>query len=387
MIHYLKYAISPLTILIAIYSISLGEYGPTFFIISYSLFMILGDLFMGKDTVLRQYSYPLILNIILFINLPLLLLLILTIIVSLNGTQQNWLISIYNQYLFYDIKNISQSINIIDKIALIQIAGLFIGIAGTVPGHELTHRKKNRLDMFIGNWLLAISWDCTFAIEHVYGHHKNVCLDHDPASAKRGQNVIQFIFFAILKEQKDAWLIELKRLKRKGYGLFNSYNKILIGYFRSLMITIFFYYISGILGMLIYLLCAVYGKIILEAVNFMEHYGLVREEGKPVLLRHSWNSNSMLSSIYLFNLTRHSSHHEKANLKFWELEPYKEAPIMPFGYLSMVYLVLFCPFIYHRIMARELIKWDSKYATKEERIIASIQNQKSGIRLLEKQTY
>ena len=142
MIHYLKYAISPLTILIAIYSISLGEYGPTFFIISYSLFMILGDLFMGKDTVLRQYSYPLILNIILFINLPLLLLLILTIIVSLNGTQQNWLISIYNQYLFYDIKNISQSINIIDKIALIQIAGLFIGIAGTVPGHELTHRKK-----------------------------------------------------------------------------------------------------------------------------------------------------------------------------------------------------------------------------------------------------
>ena len=61
-------------------------------------------------------------------------------------------------------------ITIMDKICLIEIIGLFIGIMGTVPGHELTHRKKSKLDMFIGNCLLAISWDCTFAVEHVYGH-------------------------------------------------------------------------------------------------------------------------------------------------------------------------------------------------------------------------
>ena len=43
--------------------------------------------------------------------------------------------------------------------------------------------------MFVGNWLLAFSWDCTFAIEHVYGHHKNVGFPEDPATGKRGENI------------------------------------------------------------------------------------------------------------------------------------------------------------------------------------------------------
>ena len=75
--------------------------------------------------------------------------------------------------------------------------------------------------MFIGNWLLAFSWDCAFAIEHVYGHHKNVCLENDPASAKRGENVYMFILRAIITEQKDAWLIELDRLKRRNQNYFS----------------------------------------------------------------------------------------------------------------------------------------------------------------------
>ena len=108
------------------------------------------------------------------------------------------IINIYNDYFLIDLVFIRNSITLIDKVCLIQIIGLFIGIMGTVAGHELTHRKKNKLDMFFGNWLLAISWDCAFAIEHVYGHHKNVCLDGDPATAKRGENVYAFILRAII---------------------------------------------------------------------------------------------------------------------------------------------------------------------------------------------
>ena len=388
MIKYLKYTISPITMLIAIYAISLGAFGPTFFIIGYSLFMILGDIFLGKDTSVNKYSYPFVLDIILYINLPLLLLLVLTVVLSFRITNpENWLLSFYNNYLYLDINYIRNSIHIIDKIALIEITGLFIGIMGTVPGHELTHRKKRKFDMFIGNWLLGISWDCAFAIEHVYGHHKNVCLPNDPATAKRGENVHGFIFRAIIKEQKDAWKIELKHLKRRGYSYFGIHNKMLIGYLRSLFLTIGFYYLTGIWGMFLYLLLAVYGKVMLEAVNFTEHYGLVRQQGKPVFPRHSWNSNSVLSSIYLYNLPRHSSHHEKSNLEFWELKVYKDAPTMPYGYLSMVYLVLFLPSIYHKIMAKELIKWDQIYATEQEKSMASIQNKNSGIPILENHIY
>ena len=70
--------------------------------------------------------------------------------------------------------HVRESINLIDKISLIALSSLFIGIMGTVPGHELSHRINNKYDLFVGSWLLSLSWDCAFAIEHVYGHHKNV---------------------------------------------------------------------------------------------------------------------------------------------------------------------------------------------------------------------
>tara|TARA_B100000029_G_scaffold80562_1_gene71841 strand:- start:74 stop:1243 length:1170 start_codon:yes stop_codon:yes gene_type:complete len=386
-INYLKYFISPLTMLIAVYMISLGEYYPMIFLLSYSLFMILGDSLMGKDVSSYSYSYPRILDFALYLNLPLLLIFIFMVVALLSPTISPFMVSIFKTYLFIDLLFIKNSITIIDKICLIEIIGLFIGIMGTVPGHELTHRKKSKLDMFIGNWLLAISWDCTFAVEHVYGHHKNVCLDGDPATAKRGENIYAFIFRAIIKEQKDAWKIEIDHLKRRDYFIFGMHNKMLIGYLRSILLTFIAYLIGGWIGLVIYLFFALYGKYMLEAVNFIEHYGLVREEGKPVYPRHSWNSNNILSSLYLYNLPRHSSHHEKANLKFWELKSYEDAPTMPYGYLSMVYLIIFLPFLYHRIMAKKLLEWDEKYATDAEKKLAGVQNKNSGIKILKKYSY
>ena len=113
---------------------------------------------------------------------------------------------------------------------------------------------------------------------------------------------------------------------------------MLIGYLRSLFMTCFL--IGGFEGAMIFLLCAFLPKSLLEVINYTEHYGLVRVpgEGPP---HHSWNSNSVMSSIYLYNVTRHSSHHEKSSLKYWELRPYKSAPMMPYGYLSMLYLAIF----------------------------------------------
>ena len=78
---------------------------------------------------------------------------------------------------------------------------------------------------------------------------------------------------------------------------------------------------------------------------------LVREKNRPVRLRHSWNSNHFFSSLYLYNVTRHSNHHSNSNLKFWELKPVdKDAPLLPYGYLTMLYLVLIFPFLYKKIM-------------------------------------
>jgi len=171
-------------------------------------------------------------------------------------------------------------------------------------------------------------------------------------------------------------------LQRKGISLISLKNRMITGYSRSALVTVLAYFIGGLSGMLIFLLCAFIAKALLEVINYTEHYGLIRIEGERVSPRHSWNSNSIMSSIYLYNVTRHSSHHEKANLKYWELRAYDSAPMMPHGYLTMLYMAIFAPYFFHRIMAKKLIDWDNIHASEQEKVIAERQNRNSGVSLL-----
>ena len=379
---YLKYYISTVTLVVAIYVCTLGTNFPTIFFIGFSMFIILGDILLSHDDHERTYKNTFLLNLPMYINLPLLLLLLFIVVFILGENSSNAFSTFLLTHLNIDIVYSRESINTLDSISLVALSGLFIGIMGTVSGHELVHRKKDKFDLFMGNWLLAMSWDCAFAVEHVYGHHKNVGLDIDPATAKRGENIYVFIIRAIVKEQKDAWLIELDQLKRRDMSVLSLNNRMIFGYLRSIIITAISFLVGGIGGMLIFLLCAFVAKSLLEVINYSEHYGLVRVPGEIVQPRHSWNSNSTMSSIYLYNVTRHSSHHEKANLKYWELRAYEGAPMMPQGYLTMLYLAIFAPYFFHRMMAKKLIEWDNKYATEKEKILASEQNKNSGVSFL-----
>ena len=379
---YLKYYISPITIILAIYTCSSGAYHSTLFFIGFSLFIILGDIFVREDANEDQYSHVYLLDLPMYINFPLLMILVTITVFVLSNDPSIDFADILKNYLNIDPVNMRQSMTLSDSIFLTALTGLFIGIMGTVPGHELVHRKKSKFDMFMGNWLLAFSWDCAFAVEHVYGHHKHVGLPSDPATAKRGENIYLFILRVIIKEQKDAWNIELTQARRREQPLFSIHNRMLIGYLKSLSITCIAYLIGGFSGLLIFLLCAFIAKSLLEVINYSEHYGLIRVSGEPVYPRHSWNSNSTMSSIYLYNVTRHSSHHEKANLKYWELRSYNDAPMMPQGYLTMLYMALFLPYFFHKMMAKKLVEWDKSYATDRERVLALEQNKKSGIPLL-----
>ncbi len=382
MLRYLKYYISTLTLILAIQICFIGEYYPTIFFICFSLFIILGDMILKQDSSEEKYSNEFLLNFPMYVNYPLLTLVLFLTISSFNSSSNNIFYLLSSQILNIDLYEFKLSMNLYDSVSLIALMGLFIGIMGTVPGHELVHRKNNKFDMFVGNWLLALSWDCAFAIEHVHGHHKNVGYSIDPATAKRGENIYKFIFRAISKEQKDAWQIEMKRLKRNQIPIISIQNRMLQGYMRSFFITLLAFFVGGMSGMMVFLLCAFIAKALLEVINFSEHYGLIRVVGEPVCPRHSWNSNSTMSSIYLYNVTRHSSHHEKANLKYWELRSYDSAPMMPQGYLTMLYMALFLPFFFHRMMAKKLLDWDENFANQKEKILAKQQNKNSGITLL-----
>ena len=380
---YLKYYISPLTLVLALYTCTLGPLYPTAFFIGISLFIILGDIMIKEDSMEASHQNQFILNLPMYINLPLILLLVFMTVFVISSNPSVELAQRLKTIIGVDLMALNRSMHLLDKISLVALTSLFIGVMGTVPGHELVHRIKNKFDMFMGNWLLAISWDCAFAIEHVYGHHKNVGLESDPATAKRGENLYRFILRAIIKEQKDAWTIENSRLRKTHHSIFSIKNRMVIGHIRSGSIAFIAYLVGGLSGMLIFILCAFIAKCLLEVINYTEHYGLVRVPGQPVKPHHSWNTNSAISSMYLYNVTRHSSHHEKSHLKYWELKSYPNAPTMPQGYLSMLYLAIFLPWLYHKIMAPRLIDWDRNYASKEEQKIAHFHNQSRNIHVLQ----
>tara|TARA_Y100001970_G_C14240077_1_gene864352 strand:- start:1592 stop:2719 length:1128 start_codon:yes stop_codon:yes gene_type:complete len=370
MFKYLKYFFPVFVAFLAMIFYLQGPNYPIFFLFLYSVIIIAGDFLVNPDSKIQKFSYPEILNFSMYLNLPIMFIMIFFVISIFSSINPLWYIDFFKNFLNIDFIELKNSYSILDKIAIVIHISLLVGSMGITAGHELTHRKKNKFDMFVGNWLLSFSWDCNFAIEHVYGHHKNVCLDEDPASAKRGQNIYGFIIKAIIDEHKSGWDIELKRLTRKNNNVISFKNKMIIGYLRSIILSFFAFIFGGIFGLLTFLLIAFISKTFLEAINFIEHYGLIRERDKPVKMRHSWNSNHFFSSIFLYNVTRHSHHHKNSNLKFWELEPINEnAPMLPYGYLTMLYLVLFLPFIYNKIMKKELVNWDENFASKMELIL------------------
>lgn len=382
MIKYFKFFIPSLTVVLAMYICTIGSYYSMLFFISFTLFIILGDIFLTEDVALKKYTYPGVLKISLYICLPILFIFISIVVFAFSNYSSPWFLDIFNNYLFINLLQFKSSITLIDKISLIVLTGFFIAIMAIGPGHELTHNKKNKFDMLIGNWLLAFSCNCAFAIEHVYGHHKNIGLPHDAVTAKRGDNIYTFILQAIIKEQTNAWKIELNQLKRRGFNPLGFKNKVIAGYLRSLTIVISIYMLGGLTSFFVYLLCILIGQSLLEVANYSQHYGLVREPGKPILAKHSWNSNDVMSGIFTFNVTKQSAHHEKPDAKFWELESYPDAPMVPYGYITMIYLSLFAPSLYHKIMAKKLIDWDTNYANYQEKKIAMIQNRNSGIPIL-----
>lgn len=146
----------------------------------------------------------------------------------------------------------------------------------------------------------------------------------------------------------------------------------------SLVIMMWVFWLAGWQGLCFFVLMALWAKATLEIVNYMEHYGLVRELNSPVKPHHSWNTNKRVSSWAMFNLTRHSHHHAQGQLPYHQLAPYPNAPQMIGGYLSTFVLTLIPP-LWHRLMLPKLQHWDAHFATPAEYQMAQQANQKSGI--------
>ncbi|TGL06686.1 flavodoxin reductase [Leptospira bouyouniensis] len=375
---YLKFFLFHAVAISSMISLLLGGSYTTFGFFSLLFFYIIGDAFSGDDKDTPNYTKPEVLTLQLWMALPILCLIFFCSVWTVSPTDTFGFGSWLTQTFGFDFNLAKENTSSIVHVYAIFLTGLMIGLVGTITAHELTHRTWDAISMFIGRWLLAFSFDTIFSIEHVYGHHRYVSTTEDPATAPRGRNVYYHILASTIKGNISAWKIEVKRLKRKNVSIFSYHNAFIRGHLMSVCLVLLSYLIGGIPGMLFFITSGLFGKSLLEIVNYMEHYGMVRMPEEPVQPRHSWNTNKRISSWTMFNLTRHSHHHAQGEVPYQNLRPYPNAPMMISGYLTTIVIALIPP-LWHHLMTPKVLEWDRKFASQEELELARIANENSGI--------
>ncbi len=232
-------------------------------------------------------------------------------------------------------------------------AGMVTGALGITLAHELGHRN-NRFEQTMAKLLLAPVCYLHFIIEHNHGHHANVATPKDPATARLGESLYYFVARSIIGSYQHAWTLETRRLRRKNLPLF-SYHNAMIGYSLSpLLFAVAAWLLGGFPGLFFFLLQALIAVILLEMVNYIEHYGLQRrqlEDGRyeKVGPRHSWNADHWLTNRFLFHLQRHSDHHANPTRRYQTLRHFDESPQLPTGYAGMILLALVPP-LWRKVM-------------------------------------
>lgn len=225
--------------------------------------------------------------------------------------------------------------------------GIGCGILGINVAHELGHRTL-KYEQSMAKALLLTSMYMHFYIEHNRGHHKNVSTPIDPASARLNEPIYFFWFRSITGSYRSALHLEKLRLERLGHKPFTFKNEMI----RFLLIQVLFMVCIGVifspLTVVYFLGAATTGILLLETVNYIEHYGLQRKEIEPGLFEkvkpiHSWNSEHILGRVMLYELTRHSDHHYKANRKYQVLRYFEESPQLPLGYPASMVLSFLPP--------------------------------------------
>ena len=257
----------------------------------------------------------------------------------------------------------SDDASILLKIGWITAYGMSCGVLGINAAHELGHRTT-RYEQTMSKMLLLTTLYMHFYIEHNRGHHKNVSTDHDPASSKYGENVYAFYLRSIVKGWLSAWKLESIRLNVNKKPFWSFYNEMFVYQLIQLLLVGVIWIIFGFNTSCCFVLSSLIGILLLETVNYIEHYGLRRkkkgERYERTLPCHSWNSNHPIGRLLLLELSRHSDHHYMTSKKYQLLQHHEKSPQMPTGYPGMMLLSFFPPLWFY-VMHKELNKFTINY--------------------------
>lgn len=244
-----------------------------------------------------------------------------------------------------------------EYVGLVLTMGLACGTYGINVGHELGHRRKKH-ERFLAKAALLSSLYMHFFIEHNRGHHKRVATAEDPASSRYGEWIYGFWGRSVFQGYVSAWKLEKDRLTNRGISFWSWENEMIRFTLIQLTFLGLILVLFSPLALGLFVLAAIMGALLLETVNYIEHYGLQRNKlnsggYERVLPHHSWNSNHVLGRLLLFELSRHSDHHYIAARPYQILRHHDNTPQMPTGYPGMMLLALIPP-LWFQVMHRQI---------------------------------
>jgi alkane 1-monooxygenase len=256
--------------------------------------------------------------------------------------------------------------------------GIFAGI-GIIYGHELSHTKG--FAFVISRLMMGLSGSSHFAYAHVYNHHLELAHEDDPATSPRGRSIYRHFWLSHFGQSKFLYKMEQTRLSKLGKSFISLDNRWIRGYFMSLPTMLLVTWAGGAVGIAAMFLVWTISNFVLEALNYMEHYGLIREKGQPIDYRHSWDNSNLFTSWFFIEIGRQGDHHDRGDTHFWELDEVG-SPDARWGYFTEFTVALIPP-LYHMVMKKKLATWDRDFATEGELEIAARINTQAGYNMPE----
>jgi alkane 1-monooxygenase len=362
-----RYLIVPVSSLITIFGIFLGSTYAWTGAILFGFYTIIDTL--TKDIHLKaevdndgnSYGIKIFQYLVMYVMLPVFI----AIQIFLAWRLYQYTSGATLQNLSLGLIEYQNGISGINLVGAIISSGLWAGL-GIIYGHELSHNKKE--GFFVSRLIMALSGASHFTYAHVYNHHLDLGHEDDPATAPRGRNVYLHTWLSHAGQSKFSFDMEAKKLKNQGKSFVNKDNRWLLGYLYSLPSIFLFVWSGGVIGLFALATVWILSNFLLEALNFMGHYGLIRKDG-AVEHRHSWDNDSVFTSWFFIEIGRQCDHHVRGETYFWELDDVG-GPNYGIGYFSLFVLTLYPP-LFRKFVQKHLDNWDKNYATEEERSIAN----------------
>ncbi len=236
--------------------------------------------------------------------------------------------------------------------------GMSGGSIGITTAHELIHRS-NKYMRGVGVMLLVLCLYGHFRIEHIYGHHKNVATKEDPASARKGENFYFYFVRCVVMSLVSSWKIEKNLLNKKNINAFSLKNRIINYFVLELLLVAVSYLVAGLNGVIFILVHSFVSVLLLELVDYIQHYGLQRKKINEKYERynelHAWNSRHPSANWSTFNLGLHSEHHQTASKHYPLFSQNKQQMEMPVNFPMMLVMALL-PLVWFKVMDSKLVE-------------------------------